>query len=447
MQLRVEGTVAPCRLLLLRLVPAHLVERLRYADASHLCRMQHPSLKLNIGIAGAGPAGLATSIALARLGHRVEVFEKHPTIEPLGAGLLIQPQGLRALEDLGLQREFDEISVPIGRLFGTSHRGWRVVDIDYADVPARAVGRAALAHVLYTAAQAAGVHFSLACPVETLSVQDGRVKATAKDATSDFDFFAIADGAASRLREGNGLAGPSRTYRWGALFGQFWVPTWAHPSVLLQRFRGTSEMMGLMPTEVTNNAVRLSFFWSIRGDRHADWLSGDLAAWKSHVLSLWPEAAPVVSQIRQHDDLAYAMYRHTWPRSMGIGPLCVVGDAAHAMSPQLGLGTTLAMEDALALADAVAQHGPTGAAAAYSSRRLRPSQAFQTLSRLLTPCFQAQGNGLWRDLAFASGLRIPGVPWLMKRSLAAPARVRPAAATPFASALPNVEPSGPAPLA
>jgi 2-polyprenyl-6-methoxyphenol hydroxylase-like FAD-dependent oxidoreductase len=206
-------------------------------------------------------------------------------------------------------------------------------------------------------------------------------------------------------------------------------------------------MMGLLPTDVAGEAVRLSFFWSIRGDRDAEWKEGDLDAWKRHVLNLWPEAAPVVSQIRRHDDLAFAKYRHTWPRTMGSGPLCVVGDAGHAMSPQLGLGTTLAMEDALALAYAVEQCGAEGAAREYSSQRLRRSQRFHTLSRLLTPCVQAQGQGLWRDVAFATGLHIPGVPWLMKRSLAAPARPHPVETTVRAPALPSVEPSGPAPLA
>ncbi|MDM0109708.1 NAD(P)/FAD-dependent oxidoreductase [Variovorax sp. J22R24] len=405
--------------------------------------MQQPPRKLNLGIAGAGPAGLATSIALARLGHRVEVFEKHPTLEPLGAGLHIQPQGLRALEELGVRRAFDEVSVPIGRLLGTSHRGWRVVDINYEDAPARAVSRAMLARVLFEAARSAGVHFSLARQIESLSVVDGRARAMTKTGSSDFDLFAIADGAASRLRESAGLAGPSITYRWGALWGQFWVPSWKDSDVLLQRFRGTSEMMGLLPTEISDGAVRLSFFWSLRGDRYAGWLSGDLAAWRAQVLSLWPESDPVVSQIRHHGDLAFATYRHTWPRSMGSGPLCAVGDAAHAMSPQLGLGTTLAVEDALALAHAVEQHGATGATQAFSSQRLRRSQAFQTLSRLLTPCFQAQGAGMWRDVAFATGLRIPGVPWLMRRSLAAPASSNPAGLV----AQRVADPSRPAPLA
>lgn len=408
--------------------------------------MQPPSTKLNIGIAGAGPAGLATAIALSRQGHRVQVFEKHPTLEPLGAGLLIQPQGLRALEELGVRREFDSISVPIRRLLGASHRAWRVVDIDYEGSPARAVGRAALSRVLYQAAQASGVHFSLGCEVQSLTPLDGRARTTTNQGGADFDLFAIADGAASRLRENVGLAGPSKTYRWGALWGQFWVPEWKEPDVLLQRFRGTSEMMGLLPTEVSGHAVRLSFFWSLRVDRYGQWQAGDLCAWRSHVLSLWPEAAPVVNQIRRHDDLSFAVYRHTWPRAMGEGPLCVVGDAAHAMSPQLGLGTTLAIQDALALAKAVEGHGASEAAREYSSQRLRPSQAFQTLSRALTPCFQAQGGGLWRDALFAMGLRLPGVPWLMKRSLAAPSFPGAGPMATGAVPLQAFEPSGPARL-
>lgn len=47
-------------------------------------------------------------------------------------------------------------------------------------------------------------------------------------------------------------------------------------------------------------------------------------------------------------------------------------------------------------------------------------QAYQTVSRALTPCFQAKYGSWARDIVFAAGLRIPGVPWLMKRSLTEP---------------------------
>ncbi|MEH6434554.1 hypothetical protein [Massilia sp. DD77] len=49
-------------------------------------------------------------------------------------------------------------------------------------------------------------------------------------------------------------------------------------------------------------------------------------------------------------------------------------------------------------------------------------RAYQSLSSALTPCFQAGGKGLWRDLLFAGSLKLPGTRWLMHRSIAAPRR-------------------------
>ncbi|WP_296223866.1 FAD-dependent oxidoreductase [Ralstonia sp. UBA689] len=374
---------------------------------------------LSIGIAGAGNAGLAAAIAFARQGHDVHVFEKHPQLTAMGAGLLIQPQGIRALEALGVGRELQGFGAPIDRLVGLSHRGWRLLDIDYADSPGRAVTRHALSSMLYEAAQRAGATFHFGCSIGQLHRNGTRARVEHTQGESIFDLFVIADGAASTLREPAGLAGPSSTYRWGTLWFQAWVEGW-NPRVLQQRFRGTREMMGLLPTDVARSRTRLSMFWSLRGDTVDAWRQADIAQWKAHVLSLWPQAAPVVEQIRSHDDLPFAVYRHTWPRALAKPPYCVIGDAAHAMSPQLGLGTTLAAQDALALASAVQALGPIDGALAYHARRLRTVQAYQTLSRALTPCFQAHYGGWARDVVFGTGLRIPGVAWLMKRSLAEP---------------------------
>lgn len=385
---------------------------------------------LSIGIAGAGNAGLAAAIAFARQGHDVHVFEKHSQLTALGAGLLIQPQGIRALEALGVGRELEGIGAPIDRLIGLSHRGWRLLDIDYTDAPGRAVTRAALSSMLYDAALRAGAAFHFGCGIEQLQRDGAQAHITHAQGESTFDLLVIADGAASSLREPAGLAGPSSTYRWGTLWFQAWAEGW-DARVLHQRFRGTREMMGLLPTDVDGPRTRLSMFWSLRGDAVQAWRQSDIAQWKAHVLSLWPQAAPVVDQIRSHDDLSFAVYRHTWPRALAKPPFCVIGDAAHAMSPQLGLGATLAAQDALALASCVQAHGATEGALAYHTRRLRTVQAYQSLSRALTPCFQAQYGGWMRDVVFTTGLRIPGVAWLMKRSLAEPpARDAASTATP-----------------
>lgn len=383
---------------------------------------QSASGKHRIGIVGAGTAGLATAIAFARSGHHVQVFEKHPALATLGAGLLIQPQGVRALSDLGVRDEFESVSVPIDRLLGKNHRDWRLVDIAYPTHHAQAVSRAALANLLLRAALAAGVDVQFNINVERVETEGDLGCICSATDRMLFDMVVIADGASSVLPAQVGLAVPSTLYKWGALWAMFDVDHWPHKRVLQQRFRTTRQMFGLMPTERCGDKLRLSLFWSLPCNAYQDWKMSSLDAWKEQLLELWPESAPVVNQINSHDQLTFATYHHAWPRRLSNPPICIVGDAAHAMSPQLGLGATLAVQDALLLAQHVNALGIKEGARTFSKKRLPAVRTYQALSRALTPCFQADGGGLWRDLVFAMSLYIPGVPWLMHRSIAEPQR-------------------------
>jgi 2-polyprenyl-6-methoxyphenol hydroxylase-like FAD-dependent oxidoreductase len=391
--------------------------------------------KLRIGIIGAGTAGLATAIAFARSGHHVQVFEKHPALATFGAGLLIQPQGVRALSDLGLRDEFEAASVPIDRLLGKNHRGWRLVDITYSAHPARAVSRSALAHLLLRSALAAGVHVQFKTHIDRVETNGnlGQIVSESFSASisvpdsMEFDLVVIADGAASVLPAQAGLAVPSTQYKWGALWAMFDVENWQHERLLQQRFRTTREMFGLMPTERHGDKMRLSLFWSLPCSAYDEWKASSLEIWKNKLIDLWPESTPVISQINSHDQLTFATYYHARPQRLANPPICIVGDAAHAMSPQLGLGATLAVQDALALAKHVNASGVQDGTSIFSKKRLPAVRAYQTLSRALTPCFQANGGGWWRDILFASSLYVPGVPWLMHRSIAEPQLITKAA--------------------
>ena len=375
---------------------------------------------LRIGIVGAGTAGLASAIAFARAGHAVDVFEKHPSLATLGAGVLVQPQGVAALDDLGVGTEFAAASLPIERLVGHCDRGWPLVDLRYPDGEARAVSRAALGRVLERACLGLGVRLHFGCGVDAITTSGAQAVLACGDVRQRFDLAVIANGAASQLPLESGLAVASTPNAWGALWSLIDVDDWPEARILRQRYGGTERMFGIMPTERVDGALRVSLFWSLRRDRVAAWRAAPIDAWKDELLALWPEARPVVERIHSHDQLAFAGYHHARPSRLAAGPVCIVGDAAHAMSPQLGLGTTLAVQDALVLAAHVGAAGATAGAARYSASRLRSVRAYQALSRALTPCFQADGAGLWRDLLFAGALKLPGSRTLMQRSIVAP---------------------------
>lgn len=56
---------------------------------------------LQVGIVGAGVAGLSAAIALRRIGHDVEVFERSQFKNENGAAVSLTPNGGRILEDWG----------------------------------------------------------------------------------------------------------------------------------------------------------------------------------------------------------------------------------------------------------------------------------------------------------------------------------------------------------
>lgn len=378
--------------------------------------------RYRIGIIGAGTAGLATAIAFAQRGHSVDVFEKHPSLTGLGAGVLIQPQGVAALTELGVGSEFEAVSVPIERLLGVCHRGWKLVDIHYNDLQARAVSRSALGGVLRRACEINKVRFHFGAHVERVSVIDAQGAVWVNRIAHAFDVVVIANGAASCLPAESGLAVSSKLYPWGALWSLIDLPSWPDERILGQRFCTTRKMYGIMPTERIGDKLRVSFFWSLQRTGLQNWQATPIDTWKKELLEVWPESLPVVDQIRSHEQFAFATYYHAQPKRLAEPPVCVVGDAAHAMSPQLGLGSTLAVQDALALAAKVDEFGPVHGLTRYSANRLFAVRAYQALSKSLTPCFQADGGGLWRDLLFAGALCLPGTRYLMHRSIAAPRR-------------------------
>lgn len=67
-------------------------------------------------IVGGGIGGLAAALAVARRGHRVTVLERAPEFAEIGAGIQIAPNGIHALEQLGLGDAVRESAVHMAEL-------------------------------------------------------------------------------------------------------------------------------------------------------------------------------------------------------------------------------------------------------------------------------------------------------------------------------------------
>ncbi|HDR9103308.1 TPA: FAD-dependent monooxygenase [Burkholderia vietnamiensis] len=380
---------------------------------------------LQIGVVGSGTAGLAAAIALAQENHRVVVFEKHPAIAPVGAGILMQPQGVRALAALGCAEAFFDVSSPIAQLQLHNHREQRLVHIPYdAQDPAWGVSRGKLTAVLQRRLRELDGNLELGTHVTgivDIRTEPSVMLETRMEDGSPrnwmFDAVVLACGSNSTLAERSGFGAPPAPYPWGSLNGLIRVDDWRYERELRQRVCGAKRMMGLLPSGRENGKLLLSFYWSLPTARYESWVDRDWSDFLAEVERFWPESSPVLAELRR-EHLSFARYRHSTPATYAHGRVALVGDAAHAMSPQLGLGSTLALEDALELAASLMfTHNVRAAFEDYSRARLPAARGKQRLSRALTPLFQSLLPAWVRDPLFLIGQHVPVIPGFMQASL------------------------------
>ena len=365
------------------------------------------------------------ALLLARQGRRVTVYERFDQPRPVGAGFMLQPTGLAVLDRLGLTAEVEKLAQPIDHLFGRAHPSGRVVlDVRYADLarPRAALGvhRAALFHVLHRAAVREGVRFETNWPVRAAS--HGRLKRADGLMSPGFDLIIDAMGARSpvghRLLTGVGRRRHELAY--GALWAATPWPADPHfdPRALQQVYRKADTMIGVLPVgrQPRSKTPLATFFWSLKHADYPRWREAGLDAWKDQVLGFWPETAPILDTITDPDQLTLARYGHHTLRSPVETKLAVIGDAAHATSPQLGQGVNMGLLDALALSDALERHaGLDRALRAYAAARRWHVRLYQALSLTFTPFYQADGRmlPLVRDHILGPVSRLPGAARLL----------------------------------
>ena len=101
---------------------------------------RYPRGVFDVAVIGCSTAGAASALFLARAGHRVTVFEAVAEPGPVGAGIMLQPTGMKVLADLRLFDRLRARGARVDRLHCVTARGRDIVDLAYRDVHPRAYG-------------------------------------------------------------------------------------------------------------------------------------------------------------------------------------------------------------------------------------------------------------------------------------------------------------------
>ncbi|HEX5087894.1 MAG TPA: FAD-dependent monooxygenase [Nocardioides sp.] len=303
---------------------------------------------LRVLVVGAGVAGLAAARTLHGAGASVRVVERsdHPTAE--GAGLYLPGNAVRALRELGLEAEVTERAHRIERQRFSDHRGRRLFEVEVEQVWSGVGACLALPRAELHAALLAGVGevpVTWGTRPDDVTIDGQRVAVGLDDGSAgDYDLVLGADGVHSTVRRLAFDAAPDPR------------PVGQHA----RRFVVAAEPAGLDRT------------WSVLLGRGASFLTIPIAGGRLYCYCDGPAdsaaiplrellagyAAPVPDLLDLLEESPGTTIQEgiieevdlpTWSR----GSVLLVGDAAHATSPNMAEGAAMALEDAIVLTESL----------------------------------------------------------------------------------------------
>jgi 2-polyprenyl-6-methoxyphenol hydroxylase-like FAD-dependent oxidoreductase len=366
----------------------------------------------DVVVVGGAVGGTSTALLLAELGASVTLLERVTEPAAVGAGILLQPNGLAVLGGLTLAEELnaDGHRMSGGVVRSASGRPISTVAVrDYGPGFGHvlALRRSRLMDVLVGAVMAhpdIDVRFG----AEVTSARpDGRVELRSAAGTSSIeaDLVVGADGVGSTVRAGGDFGSQVRST--GAVYlrglvdaaaagleGEYWTP--------LGLFGGAPMGDGSTYFYAAADAAPVAAAVAER----------DLATFCTLWTDALPLAAPVLGHLTSFDQLLVNEVIRVDCDRWSDGRLVLLGDAAHAMAPTLGQGANSALVDAAVLAIELAAEStdtmPRGLAR-YEARRKPPVRRVQNQADRLARLSGVGGKTTqWvRDAALRLAGRLP----------------------------------------
>ncbi|HEY7262365.1 MAG TPA: FAD-dependent monooxygenase [Trebonia sp.] len=333
-------------------------------------------------VVGGGIGGLTAAVALRQVGWRVTVLEQAAMFGEIGAGIILLSNGLRCLDAIGLGEAVRGSGLPMLALgMRTAAGRWLSrFDGDGTAMEARmgttsvVIHRAELHRILREALPAE----ALVAGVTTTGIIGGadggpaevRFRHRDHDAVLHADLVVGADGVHSWVRAQRWPDAPAPVYSGSTTWRAVTTPSSAAVTEMSLSW-GQGTEFGVMPI-VDGRTYWYAAANADEGQRNTDELRelrGQFGSWHEPIPAVLAYTAP--EAVLRHD-----IYWLPRLDSYHRGSVVLLGDAAHAMTPNLGQGGGQALEDAIVLAAAVSNTSNVATALArYDHERRARTQA------------------------------------------------------------------------
>lgn len=332
-------------------------------------------------VIGAGIAGLSAAIALRKADYAVTVLEQAETLRPLGAALSLWGNAMAALDWLGAADAIVQDAAPIRALNACSARGRSILSVDLARAYAagqlqpRLPTRALLQSSLLGAATGIDIRFGQI--VTRVDRSDSSVSVScASGGSESADIAIVADGINSETATAV-LGTRPKHARYGGVLALSDDAPGACIDGEASEYWGRGERFGLLDL-----GQQRTYWFFMRNEASPAESAALTLADIERRLSAWPAGVAVAVHATPSDWLIpFSVHAKPSPTRLGQGRIICVGDAAHAMEPNLGQGGCQALEDAVALGIAAQVRSPGAILPLFEAMRLRRARQFVKLSR------------------------------------------------------------------
>jgi 2-polyprenyl-6-methoxyphenol hydroxylase-like FAD-dependent oxidoreductase len=339
---------------------------------------------MTIGIIGGGIGGLTTAIALHQLHFKVEVFEAAPAFAPVGAGLVLAANAIKGFQKLGIAQDIIARGQCLDGFHIFDDKGTLINRTDSRAMSAKygldnfVIHRASLHEALLTHLTHVPLHVNKRV-IKADNTGKGVILSFQDGTTRQLDFVIVADGINSAVRQ---QLLPASTPRYAGY--TCWRAVIENPGLTAHYASETWGPVGRVGwTPLQDN--KIYWFACINAPQNdpamkAMTIEGLRAHFKNYHAPI-PElfGATTPEQLLWHD-----LYDLAPLKTYAFDNLLLLGDAAHATTPNMGQGACQAVEDAAVLADELQKDQDIHLAAKrFEKRRLARTHWITNQSRLL----------------------------------------------------------------
>lgn len=359
-------------------------------------------------VAGCGIGGLSVAHALTRRGHSVQLVERAAELKPVGAGISLQPNAMQAFQSLGLSDAISDAAWEAEQAQIRSQSGKVLTRFSFANYLERfgflplTIYRGDLIRILANSLDRSTSDVWLNEQVVSFSESANGVKVkTSSGMVLEGDGLIGADGIHSAVR--SQLLGKTDPRYSGYTC---WRGIVDQPDLVAK-----VETM----TEVWGRGARFGFmrcnanqvYWFATENRRSGTDQEQDSSWRSR-FQTWVDPIPDLLTATPDDKVAHNDIVDRKPVfPWGKGRVTLLGDAAHAMTPNFGQGGAQAVEDAVVLGIAVSKFDlPSEAFRKYEQARKARTHSFVNGSRQFGMVGQG-GNGFLR---FIRNYVMPNLP-------------------------------------